>query len=189
MKKMKTMVHHSGSGSSRWKDASPVCGMNCQTQRRKCDGLDPGSVTCSEREAPWTKTATTAFSSTVQEPLVWTQNTSPSSARTTSGKKNEMMSLKTWSVQHILQTPSSWFGMNWTEEVQSIPEMNWSTGPAKQFTSATHLWELQQQIWEELSEEYLISNLSCYICQRRVLCWVKRLEYISVCKLIPCFYF
>lgn len=117
------------------------------------------------------------------------QNISPSSARTTSGKKNEMMSLKTWSVQHILQTPSSWFGMNWTEEVQSIPEMNWSTGPAKQFTSATHLWELQQQIWEELSEEYLISNLSCYICQRRVLCWVKRLEYISVCKLIPCFYF
>ena len=28
---------------------------------------------------------------------------------------------------------------------------------AKQPTSATHLWELQQQSWEELSEEYLIS--------------------------------
>ena len=28
---------------------------------------------------------------------------------------------------------------------------------AKQPTSATHLWELLQQTWEELSEEYLIS--------------------------------
>ena len=28
---------------------------------------------------------------------------------------------------------------------------------AKQPTSATHLWELLQQSWEELSEEYLIS--------------------------------
>ena len=28
---------------------------------------------------------------------------------------------------------------------------------AKQTTSATHLWELLQQSWEELSEEYLIS--------------------------------
>ena len=28
---------------------------------------------------------------------------------------------------------------------------------AKQPTSATHLWELQQQCWEELSEQYLIS--------------------------------
>ena len=28
---------------------------------------------------------------------------------------------------------------------------------AKQPTSATHLWELLQQIWEERSEEYLIS--------------------------------
>ena len=27
---------------------------------------------------------------------------------------------------------------------------------AKQPTSATHLWELLQQSWEELSEEYLI---------------------------------
>ena len=28
---------------------------------------------------------------------------------------------------------------------------------AKQPTSATHLWELMQQCWEELSEQYLIS--------------------------------
>ncbi|MGH0149137.1 UNVERIFIED_CONTAM: hypothetical protein FKN15_033882 [Acipenser sinensis] len=28
---------------------------------------------------------------------------------------------------------------------------------AKQPTSATHLWELLQQCWEELSEQYLIS--------------------------------
>ena len=28
---------------------------------------------------------------------------------------------------------------------------------AKQPTSATHLWELLQQSWEELSEEYLMS--------------------------------
>ena len=28
---------------------------------------------------------------------------------------------------------------------------------AKQPTSATHLWELLQQWWEELSEQYLIS--------------------------------
>ena len=28
---------------------------------------------------------------------------------------------------------------------------------AKQPTSATHLWELLQQRWEELSEKYLIS--------------------------------
>lgn len=47
-----------------------------------------------------------------------TQNISPSYARTTSGKKNKTVSLKTWSGQHSLQTqtPSSWFGMNWTEE-------------------------------------------------------------------------
>ena len=28
---------------------------------------------------------------------------------------------------------------------------------AKQPTSATHLWELLQQCWQELSEQYLIS--------------------------------
>ena len=28
---------------------------------------------------------------------------------------------------------------------------------AKQPTSATHLWELLQQCWEELSEQYLTS--------------------------------
>ena len=30
-------------------------------------------------------------------------------------------------------------------------------GKAKQPTSATHLWQLLQQCWEELSEQYLIS--------------------------------
>ena len=28
---------------------------------------------------------------------------------------------------------------------------------AKQPTSATHLWELRQQCWEDISEQYLIS--------------------------------
>uniref|UniRef100_A0A3P8U0I5 Tc1-like transposase DDE domain-containing protein n=1 Tax=Amphiprion percula TaxID=161767 RepID=A0A3P8U0I5_AMPPE len=41
---------------------------------------------------------------------------------------------------------------------------------AKQPPSATHLWELLQQSWEELSEEYLISI-------------VESLEYILVSEL------
>ena len=48
---------------------------------------------------------------------------------------------------------------------------------AKQPTSATHLWELLQQCWEELSEQYLIfhyrknatSMFGCYICTRWLL--------------------
>lgn len=45
--------------------------------------------------------------------------------------------------------PSSWFGMYWTDKCRV---------KAKQLASATHLWELLEQIWEKLSEEFSTKN-------------------------------